>query len=94
MKISTVPTPPFRSCYYPIAATTRRHLHLILHLLRTTDTTRANYKPLGLPYPTVRHTMSSFTIKASPDTDIWRKPPSHDVFTGKLGHLASDPQDN
>jgi hypothetical protein len=29
-------------------------------------------------------TMSStFEIKASPDTDIWRKPPSHDVFSGK-----------
>lgn len=27
---------------------------------------------------------SSFTIKASPNTDIWRKPPSTDVFTGKL----------
>ncbi|KAJ0118747.1 hypothetical protein J7T55_013001 [Diaporthe amygdali] len=29
--------------------------------------------------------MSSFTIKASPDTDIWRKPPSTDVFTAPRG---------
>lgn len=29
---------------------------------------------------------SSFTIKASPNTDIWRKPPSTDVFTGKSAH--------
>lgn len=26
--------------------------------------------------------MTSFTIKASPGTDIWRKPPSTDVFNG------------
>ncbi|KAI7784164.1 hypothetical protein LA080_010477 [Diaporthe eres] len=31
---------------------------------------------------------SSFTIKASPNTDIWRKPPSTDVFTAPRGAAA------
>lgn len=25
----------------------------------------------------------SFNLSAGPDTDIWKKPPSHDVFNGK-----------
>lgn len=33
------------------------------------------------------HTPLTFAAEA--DTDIWKKPPAHDVFTGKTTHLTS-----
>ncbi|KAK3989348.1 hypothetical protein QBC44DRAFT_241628 [Cladorrhinum sp. PSN332] len=36
--------------------------------------------------------MTTFTLSASPDTDIWRKPPSKDIFNGTLPtHTPSSP---
>ncbi|KJZ71356.1 hypothetical protein HIM_09239 [Hirsutella minnesotensis 3608] len=34
---------------------------------------------------------STFTLAADPDTDIWKKPPSHDVFTAPYRTLAKRP---
>lgn len=34
---------------------------------------------------------SSFTINASAGTDVWRKPPTTDIFNGELPHIPPSP---
>ncbi|PTB67702.1 hypothetical protein BBK36DRAFT_1115568 [Trichoderma citrinoviride] len=35
--------------------------------------------------------MASFTVSAQPNTDVWKKPPSHDVFTAPYKSLSKKP---
>ena len=43
----------------------------------------ASFTPLNLP-PTLPVSMSSFSLTAPPNTDLWRKPPSRDTSTAPI----------
>ena len=44
-----------------------------------------------MSYATKNHTVSPFNLSSPPDTDIWRKPPSHNVFNAPT-HPSPVPQ--
>ncbi|KAJ9624132.1 hypothetical protein H2203_005582 [Taxawa tesnikishii (nom. ined.)] len=44
----------------------------------------SSFTPLNLPASQIPESMSSFTLSAPPNTDLWRKPPSSDTSTAPI----------
>jgi regulation of enolase protein 1 (concanavalin A-like superfamily) len=48
----------------------------------------SSFTPLNIPHNGVPEWMGSFTLAASPNTDLWRKPPSRDTSTAPILYTA------
>ncbi|TKA74784.1 hypothetical protein B0A49_05639 [Cryomyces minteri] len=49
---------------------------------------RSSFAALNVHPPLVPEWMGYFTLRASPNTDLWRKPPSHDTSTAPILYTA------
>jgi regulation of enolase protein 1 (concanavalin A-like superfamily) len=48
----------------------------------------SSFTALNIPNDTIPEWMGSFTLAASPNTDLWRKPPSRDTSTAPILYTA------